>query len=68
MHQVLEFWLVFFDPPYNDLERDQHHAAEEAHVPLRVALGMSGKFLACVAEKSHGVYGGVVEEWMRLLL
>lgn len=67
MHQVLDFWLVFFDPPYRDLERDQHHAAKEGHVPLCVALGLSGEILACAIEKSHGVYGGVVEEWMRLL-
>lgn len=31
------------------------------------ALGLSGEILACAIEKSHGVYGGVVEEWMRLL-
>ena len=63
MHQVLDFWLVFFDPPsIQDLEMDQHHAAEEAHVLLCVALGMSGKFLACATERSHGVHGGVVEE------
>ncbi|KAI8415390.1 hypothetical protein FOFC_05012 [Fusarium oxysporum] len=67
MHQVLDFWLVFFDPPYRDLERDQHHAAKEGHAPLCVALGLSGEILACAIEKSHGVYGGVVEEWMRLL-
>jgi hypothetical protein len=54
MHQVLDFWLVFFDPPYRDLERDQHHAAEEGHVPLCVALGMSGKFLACATEIPWG--------------
>lgn len=53
---------MFFDPPYKDLEMDQHHAAEEAHVPLCVALGMSGKFLACATERSLGVHGGVVEE------
>lgn len=67
MHQVLDFgWC--FSILHTETSKGISIMQQRKDMCRCVfALGLSGEILACAIEKSHGVYGGVVEEWMRLL-